>query len=218
MANRQVTAFTRTLDAVNAGDAKSYASLYAQDAVITIHGSGQLEGRGAIEQHEVELLREFPGVRLGFYAIWQTGPLAVVHYAVNGKARGGPSMGHEGLLFYRFHPSGLIEEERRYLDSLTPMAQLGLLGALPARGLPTLPTELKVNTARGSPDEEENVAAACWQRPPRSVSRHRQSRSSSKPCRRSRSSPGNGRVTAGSWIPRASATSSIPVRSSRAAP
>jgi hypothetical protein len=57
-------------------------------------------------------------------------------------------MGHEGLLFYRLHPSGLIEEERRYLDSLTPMAQLGLLGALPARPLPTLPTEMKADLDR----------------------------------------------------------------------
>ena len=31
-------------------------------------------------------------------------------------------------MFYRFDPTGLIVEERRYLDSLTPMAQLGLLG------------------------------------------------------------------------------------------
>lgn len=159
MERRQVTAVTEMMHAVNAGDAKGYARLYAQDAVITIHGSGELKGRGAIEQHEVELLREFPGARLAFHAIWQKGPLAVVHYAVNGRTRGGRSMGHEGLLFYRFHPSGLIEDEHRYMDSLTPMAQLGLLGdALPARPLPTLPTELKAHVAKGSAHENENVA------------------------------------------------------------
>lgn len=159
MEDRQIAAVTEMTHAVNAGDAQRYARLYAQDAVITIHGSGELKGRGAIEQHEVELLREFPGARLAFYAIWQKGPLAVVHYAVNGQARGGQSMGHEGLLFYRFHPSGLIEEEHRYMDSLTPMAQMGMLGdALPARPLPTLPTELKAHVAKGSANENENVA------------------------------------------------------------
>jgi hypothetical protein len=67
-------------------------------------------------------------------------------------------MGHEGLLFYRLHPSGLIEEERRYLDSLTPMAQLGLLGSLPHRNPPTLFSEPKVRVAAGSPAEADNVS------------------------------------------------------------
>jgi len=144
--------------AVNAGDAQSYARLYAPDAVITIHGTAELKGRRAIEQHEVELLKEFPGARLAFYAIWQKGPLAVVHYAVNAGTPGGQSMGHEGLLFYRFHPAGLIEEEHRYQDSLTPMAQLGMLGAAPARPAPILPTEMKRYMATGSLGESENVA------------------------------------------------------------
>jgi len=158
MEDRQVTALTEMMRAVNAGDAKGYARLYARDAVITIHGGGGLEGRGAIEEYEVGLLREFPGARLGFYSVWQKGPVAVVHYAVNGRTPGGQAMGHEGLLFYRFQPSGLIQEERRYLDSLTPMAQLGALGPRPARPLPTLPGEMKAHVATGSPKESESVA------------------------------------------------------------
>jgi ketosteroid isomerase-like protein len=158
MEDRQITALNQMMRAVNAGDAKSYASLYAQDAVITIFGGGEIKGRDAIEQYEVELLREFPGARLAFYSVWKKGIHAVVHYGVNGRTPGGQAMGHEGLLFYRFHPSGLIGEEHRYLDSLTPMAQMGVFGATPARALPTLPTELKVYVARGSSDEEKNVA------------------------------------------------------------
>ena len=158
MPDRQLAAFTEMVRAVNAGDAKAYARLYAPDAVITIHGSGKLAGRDAIEQHEVELLREFPGARLGFNAVWQEGPSAVVHYAVNGRTPGGQAMGHEGLLFYRFHPSGLIAEERRYLDSLTPMAQLGMFGPQPARALPAVPTGVRTYVAKGSPTESENVA------------------------------------------------------------
>jgi ketosteroid isomerase-like protein len=153
-----LSALTEMMRTVNAGDAKGYASLYAPGAVITLQGSGELRGRAAIEQHEVELLSQFPGARLGFYAVWQKGPLAVVHYAVNGRTSGGQSMGHEGLLFFRFDAAGLIEEERRYLDSLTPMAQLGLLGPLPARPLPKLPTAVEAHTAKGSPEESRNVA------------------------------------------------------------
>jgi ketosteroid isomerase-like protein len=160
MEDRQVAALTEMMDSVNAGDANRYARLYAPDAVITIFGGGVLKGRGAIEEHEIELLREFPGARLGFYAMWQKGPLAVVHYAVNGRTPSGQAMGHEGLLFYRFRPSGPIAEEHRYMDSLTPMAQLGMFGPLPARPLPTLPSELKAHVAQGSPKENENVALA----------------------------------------------------------
>lgn len=158
MEDRQVAALIEMMRAVNAGDAAAYARLYAPEAVITIHGTGALEGRGAIEAHEVELLSQFPGARLAFYAVWQDGASAVVHYGVNGKTTGGAAMGHEGLLFYRFQPSGLIEAEQRYLDSLTPMAQLGLLGPAPARPLPTLPAGLRKHAATGSAQERENVS------------------------------------------------------------
>jgi uncharacterized protein (TIGR02246 family) len=150
-------ALTEMMRSVNAGDAARYARLYAEDAVITIHGGGALEGRSAIEKYEVELLREFPGARLAFYDVWQRGTDAVVHYAVNGRTPAGQSMGHEGLLFYRFAPGGLILEERRYLDSLTPMAQLAALGPGPTRALPTLPAEMKAHASQGLASEAANV-------------------------------------------------------------
>jgi ketosteroid isomerase-like protein len=160
MKDRQVITLTHMMTAVNAGDAERYAGLYAQDAVITIYGGGELKGRSAIEQYEVELLREFPGTRLAFYSIWQKGALAAVHYGVNGRSPGGQSMGHEGLLFYRFDPSGLIAEERRYMDSLTPMAQMGILDATTARNLPTLPTQMRAHVAKSSPEEDVNITIA----------------------------------------------------------
>lgn len=147
------------VDAVNAGDAAQYASVYGPDAVITIHGSGVLRGRAAIEQHEVALLREFPGARLAFQSIWQQGMSAVVHYAVKAPVAGGLSMGHEGLLFYHFHPAGLIAEEHRYQDSLTPMAQMGMLGSTRTRPPPSLPTAPTVYVAQATTIESANVAA-----------------------------------------------------------
>jgi len=156
--DRVTAVFDRMAAAVNAGDAGAYASLYAPDAVITIHGGARLEGREAIERYEVELLREYPGVRLAFFSVWQDWPVAVVHYAVNGRTPSGPSMGHEGLLFYRFQESGLVEAESRYQDSLTPMAQLGLLGPVAARPVPALPPRMAAYTAKGSSSESANVA------------------------------------------------------------
>jgi len=141
--------------AVNAGDARAYAALYAPDAVITIYGGEVLTGRKAIEDYEAGLLREFPGARLGFRSVWQQESVAVVQYAVTGQTAAGGKMGHEGMLFYRFLQSGLIAEERRYLDSLTPMAQLGALGPGPARALPAVPDRPRVVTAEGEPDARE---------------------------------------------------------------
>ena len=57
-----------------------------------------------------------------------------------------------------YAPGGLILEERRYLDSLTPMAQLGALGPGPSRALPALPSEMKPHASQGTASEAANVA------------------------------------------------------------
>ena len=156
-ADAQIAALEAMVRSVNAGDAASYARLYDAAARITIYGGDALSGRAAIEQYEVGLLREFPGTTLAFFSAWHQGNEAVVHYGVNGKAPSGRAMGHEGLLFFRFNASGLIDEERRYLDSLTPMAQLGALGPVPARALPVLPAKM---TSDDKPSNAEAVVLA----------------------------------------------------------
>jgi steroid delta-isomerase-like uncharacterized protein len=155
--SQPVVALRQMVDAVNAGDAPGYARLYAPNSVITIHGSLIIRGVEAIERHEVELLREFPGARLGFYNIWQKGPLAIVRYAVNGETRGRQRMGHEGLLFFRFDDAGRIVEENRYLDSLTPMAQMGALGSVATRPLPLVPRDPQITPANDSTVETKNI-------------------------------------------------------------
>ena len=67
-------------------------------------------------------------------------------------------MGHEGLLFYRFQPDGQVAEELRYLDALTPMAQLGAFGAMPVRPLPRLPAAMRTHVGKGTAGEERNAA------------------------------------------------------------
>ena len=124
--------------------------------MITIYGTGELTGRAAIEAHEVDLLRQFPGARLAFSDVWQDGARAVVRYAINARIATGQSMGHEGLLFFRFDASGAIAEEHRYQDSLTPMAQLGALRAPAFRAVPDLPAALSRHVAAHSPGEKTN--------------------------------------------------------------
>ncbi len=151
-----VAALNRMMATVNAGDAAGYARLYTPEAIISIYGTGELKGRAAIEAHEVELLRQFPGARLAFSDVWLDGPRAVVRYAINAPTPKGPSMGHEGLLFFHFDASGAITEEHRYQDSLTPMAQLGVLRAPAFRALPDLPAEFSRHVAARSPGEKTN--------------------------------------------------------------
>ena len=145
------------ISTVNAGDAAGYAKLYAANATITIYGGETISGREAIEKYEVGLMREFPGTRLAFYEVWQLAPMAVVHYGVNGKTSGGAAMGHEGLLFFRFDRSGSIAEERRYLDSATPMAQLGAFGKVETRSLPQLPDDLTTYAVLSPAQNDSNV-------------------------------------------------------------
>src|SRR5688572_11999967 len=74
-----VAVLRRMLTTVNAGDARGYAALYAPSAIITIYGSGQLTGRRAIEQHEVALLKQFPGTGFAMYDIWRAGETTIAH-------------------------------------------------------------------------------------------------------------------------------------------
>lgn len=155
---QQLASLTAMMRAVNRGDAEGYAGVYAEDAVITIYGSDRIEGRRAIQQHETELLTQFPGTRFALFSVWQTGRSAVVHYGVNGKTTSGVPMGHEGLLFYSFQASGAIQSEHRYLDSLTPMVQLGARDWGAARPPPRLPASVRGYVAKGSRGENDNAA------------------------------------------------------------
>lgn len=155
-----VLTLRRMVATVNAGDAAGYARLYSPGAVITIYGGEKIEGREAIERYEAALMHEFPATRLAFYSVWQAAPDTAVHYGVNGQTTTGQRMGHEGLLFFRFDQAGAIVEERRYLDSLTPMAQLGAFGKTVARPLPVLPAGLIVHRTSGAAVLKTNFAIA----------------------------------------------------------
>jgi hypothetical protein len=151
----QAAALTRMRDAVNRGDARGYADVYSADASITIFGANDLRGRDAIEKHERELLSQFPGTRFEFFDTWHGRDIVVAHYGVNWRGRSG-AMGHEGLLFFRFNVAGEIVSEERYLDSLTPMAQMGALPGSQPRALPVLPERAREHGG-GASAERSNV-------------------------------------------------------------
>jgi ketosteroid isomerase-like protein len=155
---RKTDVLVGMMNAVNAGDARRYAASYAEEAVITIFGGGQLRGRAAIARYELELLHQFPGTRFAIYSAWHRGATTVVHYGVNSPTPSGPPTGHEGLVFLKFDSAGQILEENRYLDAITPMAQSGLVSVGPARPAPSLPVRLTTYAAQTVPNELDNVA------------------------------------------------------------
>ena len=136
MSDRQLEAFAEMTRSVNAGEAQAYARLYAPDAVITFHGSGVLEGRSAIEEHERELLREFPAHASAFMPCGRKGRWPSSTMPSTGETPGGQAMGHEGLLFYRFHPSGLIAGGAPLPRQPDPDGAARRSGAVAARPLP----------------------------------------------------------------------------------
>lgn len=87
-ANSPEPAFATMVEGVN----DRYASVYAESAPIVTYGSGEIRGRPAIEQHDIELFREFPVARLGLYEVWRIGRQAVVHYGVNGRTSVGKAV------------------------------------------------------------------------------------------------------------------------------
>lgn len=146
MKDRREATFREMMRAVNAGDATAYANLYAFNAIIEIVGSETLVGRKAIEKYEVDLLTQFPGTKFRIEKVWlHESDRAVAQYGVSGAAADGRPMGHEGLLFYEFGADGLIIREERFLDSFTPMAQLGAFGPGPHRPVPKLTDSMSVH-------------------------------------------------------------------------
>jgi hypothetical protein len=137
--SRDVALLNEMTAAINAADARRYAAVYEPDARVVIHGNGALTGRPAIEQYERELFAQFPSTRFAIANIWTTPLGTIARYGVNSPPSSKmPATGHEGLLFYDMSPGGLIAEEHRYLDSLTPAVQAGAFPTLAARPIPTL--------------------------------------------------------------------------------
>jgi steroid delta-isomerase-like uncharacterized protein len=155
---RQDAALRLMQERVLAGDAKGYAAVYAPDATISIVGGDEITG-AAIERYEADLMRQFPGARFGFFDVWHAPPWAVAHYGVSGSTSAGRSMGHEGLLRFRFNASGKIQKEHRYLDSVTPMAQLGAVSSITPRSIPVVASAPVRHVRAGSSRESANLRA-----------------------------------------------------------
>lgn len=131
------SAFTAAVEAVNAHDAKAFAATYATDAVVHDPLYPQpLNGRDAIEQDMVELLRAFPDARFTVGPLLQDGGTVAGEYTLRGTHLGplaspegeipatGNSIDNSGAVFSTFNADGEVIEERRYYDAAGLLAQI----------------------------------------------------------------------------------------------
>jgi steroid delta-isomerase-like uncharacterized protein len=154
------------LEALNAHDAKKFASVYAEDATVAVAGLHELTGREAVQKNMQEWFDTFSNIKLGFARIFMKGDILVAEWILNGTHSGelfgkkgtDTPIGHLGLSVIRFNQDGMVKSEHRYGDLGTVMDQIGATKAK-ARPIPTIPATTDVVTGKGEGDDK-NVDAA----------------------------------------------------------
>ncbi|WP_394826347.1 ester cyclase [Pendulispora albinea] len=157
------------VEALNAHDAKKVASLYAEDAVITIPGvwinHGQTQGRADIEKSTQAFFDAFKDVKFWVSRAWVKQDVAALEFGWSGthsgdylgvKASDKPA-GAVGVSLVTYDNDGHIKQENRYSDLNTVFTQIGLVKGK-ARPVPTAAASTEVVIAKGTPEEDKNLA------------------------------------------------------------
>jgi steroid delta-isomerase-like uncharacterized protein len=167
LADLEKAAMGRAKDALNAHDAKAFAGVYADGAVISVAGLNDVTGRDAIEANMREWFDTFGGMKVGFNRVWMKDDVVLLEWVINGTQSGdllgvkgtNAPVGHTGLSVLYFDPDGFVKAEHRYGDLGTVMTQVGA-AKQPARPIPPIPAAPDVAVATGSPDEAKNLDTA----------------------------------------------------------
>lgn len=164
LADLQKAALVAALDGLNSHDPKKFASVYAEDAVISVAGLNEVNGRAKIEENMTEWFEVFSKAKLGFSRVWVKGDTMVLEWVINGTHRGElfgvkgteQPIGHFGLSIVKFNQDGKVASEHRYGELGTVMTQVG--GKAKPRPIPEIPKGPETILAKG--DEEKNLAVA----------------------------------------------------------
>jgi steroid delta-isomerase-like uncharacterized protein len=154
------------LDGLNTHDAKKFASVYAEDAVIDVAGLNQITGREGVVANMTEWFDVFKNAKLGFAKVWAKGDAMIVEWVINGTHHGElfgvkgteQPIGHYGLSIITFSPDGRVQKESRYGDLGTVMTQIN--GKAKARPIPEVPKDPEMIEAGDAATEEKNVGIA----------------------------------------------------------
>lgn len=169
LAQLQQQALATALQGLNGHDPKAFASVYADDGVISVAGLNEVSGREAIAQNMAEWFETFKDVKLGFSRVWVKGETMVLEWVINGKHHGElfgvkgteQPIGHYGLSIVTFNQDGKVVRESRYGELGAVMTQVGAAGAkVKPRPIPPVPEKPEIIAAKGTPEEEKNVEVA----------------------------------------------------------
>lgn len=160
LADLQRRALTTALDAMNAHDPKGFANVYAENAVVSVAGSKDVEGRGAIAAQMAGVFENIRGLKIGIARVLVKGDTVLVEWVVNGTLPGAPGgvkakdrpVGDYGLSILTFDGQGNVEREQRF-------AQLALQSAK-SRPIPPIPTAPENVVSANAASEEKNLAVA----------------------------------------------------------
>jgi steroid delta-isomerase-like uncharacterized protein/uncharacterized protein (TIGR02246 family) len=166
MAEMQKVAMQTALEGLNAHDAAKFASVYADNAMVSVAGLNELAGRAAVEQNMKEWFETFSKIKLGFRRVWIKGDVLVLEWVINGthsgdlfgvKGKENP-IGHYGLSLVWFDENGKVKRENRYGELGAVLTQAD--GKQKAKEIPTVPAAAEMIPAKGSPEEDKLLEAA----------------------------------------------------------
>jgi steroid delta-isomerase-like uncharacterized protein len=167
LAELQKQGLGTALGGLNGHDPKMFASVYADDAVISVAGLNEVNGREAIAQNMAEWFEVFSKAKLGFSRVWVKGDTMVLEWVINGTHHGElfgvkgteQPIGHYGLSVVSFNADGKVTRENRYGELGAVMTQVGGAGAkAKPRPIPEVPAAPETILAKG--DEDKNVTVA----------------------------------------------------------
>jgi len=129
----------KIMDAFNRHDAAGFASAYASNAIVYDPQYPEpLRGRDSVRQDIETFFQTFPDISGAAQRVFEKGNETAFEASFKGTNKGAlktpagdvpptnKAVSMAGAIFVRFNSQGEIEEERRYFDMASMMAQLGV--------------------------------------------------------------------------------------------
>jgi steroid delta-isomerase-like uncharacterized protein len=168
LADLQKAALGMALQGLNGHDPKMFASVYADDAIISVAGLNEVNGREAIAQNMAEWFEVFSKAKLGFSRVWVKGDVMVLEWVINGTHHGElfgvksteQPIGHYGLSIVQFNDEGKVQREDRYGELGAVMTQLNAAGGAKAKPRPIPDVPAAPETIMATGNEEKNLDVA----------------------------------------------------------
>lgn len=162
---------TRLREALDTGDAKAYAALFAENGISTFNGTHESKGRESIERSIAAFARAFDDATIQETRILVLEDAVATEWTLvarnDGELMGikgtGKAVGVQGASITWFDENGLVRERHSYFSLATVLGQAGITTG-PARPIPVAstaePTVLRADKQPGRSDGVQKLNAA----------------------------------------------------------